>query len=72
MPNFKPKSKKKIKEFSKKNITLDTKHKEILKEFENNKNVVIPKLISKIKDIKNKIKNEDLDIEKKMDLQELG
>jgi len=71
MPNFKPKSKKKIRKFSKKNITLDNKHKEIIKEFENNKNIIIPKLLIDIKNIKKKMKNEKIEIEKKMDLQDL-
>ena len=71
MPNFKPKSKKKIRKFSKKNITLDNKHKEIIKEFENNKNVIIPKLLIDIKSIKKNMKNEKMKIEKKMDLQDL-
>ena len=71
MPNFKPKSKKKIRRFSKKNITLDNKHKEIIKEFENNKNVIITKLLIDIKTIKKKMKIGKIEIEKKMDLQDL-
>ena len=44
MPNFKPKSKKKIKAISKSNITLDSKHNEKIDEFENIKTVLIPQL----------------------------
>jgi len=49
---------------------LDNKHKEILKEFEKNKNVKIPKLISEINVIKNKMKNKLLKLEKRMDLKD--
>ena len=69
MPNFKPKTKKKIKGFSKKSLTLDNKHTEKMKEFQNNKNVKIPKLKEKIKTIKEKIKNENV-LEKKLDLKD--
>jgi len=65
MPNFKPKSKKKIRKFSKKNITLDNKHKEIIKEFENNKNIIIPKLLIDIKNIKKKKKKKKKENKKK-------
>ena len=41
MPNFKPKTAKKIK-FNKKKITLDNTHKEKMYEFENIKNTIIP------------------------------
>ena len=44
MPNFKPKSKKKIKANSKLNITLDSKHNEKIDEFENIRTVLIPQL----------------------------
>ena len=41
MPNFKPKTTKKIK-FNKKKITLDKTHKEKMFEFGNIKNTIIP------------------------------
>ena len=69
MPNFKPKTKKKIKGSSKKSLTLDNKHTEKMKEFQNNKNVKIPKFKEKIKEIKNKIKLEE-SLEKKLDFKD--
>ena len=70
MPNFKPKSKKKINVPKKKNITLDSKHKELVSKFENYKNVLIPNLKNEIKILKLNIKTET-DIEKKMENQDL-
>ena len=64
MPNFKPKSKKKINVPKKKNITLDSKHKELVSKFENYKDVQIPTLKKEIKILKSKIK-EETDIEKR-------
>ena len=70
MPNFKPKSKKKINVPKKKNITLDSKHKELVSKFENYKNVLIPKLKYEIKTLKSNIQNEE-DIEKKMEYEDI-
>tara|TARA_Y100001970_G_C14211561_1_gene847245 strand:- start:183 stop:1298 length:1116 start_codon:yes stop_codon:yes gene_type:complete len=67
MPNFKPKSKKKIKVSSKNTLTLDNKHTEKINEFQKNKNNEIPKLKEEIKEIKKQINNE-INIEKKLDL----
>jgi len=44
MPNFKPKTNKKIKFNKKSSVTLDLKHKEFLNEFSNDDNDVIPNL----------------------------
>tara|TARA_B100001250_G_C19706420_1_gene747156 strand:- start:23 stop:1135 length:1113 start_codon:yes stop_codon:yes gene_type:complete len=69
MPNFKPKTKKKIKGSSKKSLTLDNKHTEKMIEFDNNKNIEIPKLKEKIKEIKDILKT-NIVLEKKLDLQD--
>lgn len=69
MPNFKPKTKKKIKGSSKNNLTLDSKHTEQMKKFKNNKNVKIPKLQNEIKDIKQKLHNNN-SLENIMDLKD--
>ena len=69
MPNFKPKTKKKIKGSSKKSLTLDNKHTEKMKMFDNNKNIKIPKLKGKIKEIKSMLKTE-INLEKKLDLRD--
>ena len=52
MPNFKPKTAKKIK-FNKKKITLDNTHKEKMYEFENIKNTIIPNFNKQINSLKN-------------------
>ena len=52
MPNFKPKTAKKIK-FNKKKITLDNTHKEKMFEFENIKNTIIPNYYKEIELLKN-------------------
>jgi hypothetical protein len=72
MPNFKPKSTKKIKFNKKTTITLDTKHKEFLNEFIKDDNYRIPELKMEIQDLKNKIKNENtgLNLEEKLDLED--
>ena len=52
MPNFKPKAKKKFKINKKAAMTLDSKHNEKMTSFQNIKNVQIPKLIAKKKELK--------------------
>ena len=71
MPTFKPKSTKKIK-FNKKTTTLDTKHKEFLNEFSKDENDIIPELKSEKYILKQQLKNENdnLTIEKKMDIED--
>ena len=68
MPNFKPKSKKKIKVSKKKNETLDSKHTEQINKFEKYKNVIIPKLKNEINILKKKKKNENNTLEINMDI----
>ena len=48
MPNFKPKTNKKIIVSEKDTITLDNKHQEITDTFQNENEVMIPKLKIKI------------------------
>ena len=67
MPNFKPKSKKKIKANSKLNITLDSKHNEKIDEFENIKTVLIPQLQKEKIHYKNLLKDESLSLDKRLE-----
>ena len=72
MPNFKPKSNKKIKFNKKSSITLDIKHKEFLNEFIKDDINVIPDFKIERYEIKNKLKNEynELNIEQRLDLED--
>jgi len=72
MPSFKPKSNKKIKFNKKSAITLDTKHKEFLNEFNKDENDRIPELKLEKQEIKTKLKNEynTLTIEQRLDLED--
>jgi len=73
MPNFKPKTAKKIK-FNKKKITLDNTHKEKMYEFENIKNTIIPNFNKKINSLKNEFstkKKFEKKIKKKTEIKEL-
>ena len=69
MPNFKPKTNKKIKINKRKQITLDSKHNEMMKKFSNIENIKIPNLNDKIMEIENKIKNEN-SLETKLELED--
>ena len=66
MPNFKPKSKKKIKFSTNYITTLDFKHQKKMKEFDDIENKEIPKLIKKKRALKKNIKKLK-NIEKKME-----
>ncbi len=68
MPNFKPKSKKKIKANSKSNITLDSKHNEKISEFKTITEKTIPKLQSDRSKIKERLKNKRITLEQKLEL----
>ena len=68
MPNFKPKSKKKIKANSKSNITLDSKHNEKISEFKTITEKTIPKLQSDKSKIKERLKNKKITLEQKLEL----
>ena len=56
MPNFKPKANKKIKINEKSVVTLDSKHQEKIKEFNDIKEIRIPELKNKLKSEKKKLK----------------
>jgi hypothetical protein len=58
MPNFKPKSKKKIKFSKKSNITLDSKHTEQINKFQKYKTEIIPKLKNELKILKDNLTKE--------------
>jgi hypothetical protein len=68
MPSFKPKNVKKI-VVSKKNITtLDSKHKEIIDSFKNDKEELLPNLMKEKKEINMKLKDINLSIDERLDL----
>ena len=67
MPSFKPKSNKKIKFNKKTAITLDTKHKEFLNEFSKDEDN-ISDFKYEILTLKNKLDDNNLNIEEKMDI----
>jgi hypothetical protein len=66
MPNFKPKAKKKIIMSKKSKITLDNKHNDMLNEFNNDTNVKLPELIKLKKDIKQKLKTNNISLEESL------
>lgn len=72
MPNFKPKSIKKIKFNKKTAVTLDTKHKEFLTEFTNDETDVIPELKAERRELKTKLLNEydELTLEGRIELED--
>ena len=72
MPNFKPKSIKKIKFNKKTAVTLDTKHKEFLTEFTNDETDVIPELKAERHELKTKLLNEydELTLEARIELED--
>lgn len=57
MPSFKPKSVKQIVVSEKSATTLDGKHTEMLKKFENNENILIPSLEKEIINLKERLTN---------------
>jgi hypothetical protein len=72
MPNFKPKTNKKIKFNKKSAVTLDSKHKEFLNEFNKYDINKIPELKIEKKEIKQKLidENDTLTIEQRLDLED--
>ena len=68
MPNFKPKSGKKIKINKHSIMTLDNKHNEKMTEFNNIQNNTIPKLKARKKKLKKKLKIKNLGIEERLDI----
>ena len=67
MPSFKPKSNKKIKFNKKSAVTLDTKHKEYLHEFSCDEDEII-NIKNEIYMLKNKLKEENIAIEEKLEI----
>jgi hypothetical protein len=67
MPAFKPKTTKKINVNSNSNITLDSKHKEIVTNFSKEENK-LPKLYNEKKEIKKRLNNYNLKIDEKLEL----
>ena len=67
MISFKPKNTKIIKPDKKSSITLDGKHSEFLAEFTNDETVIIPKLKKKKKNLINKLKHPDINIEQRLE-----
>ena len=70
MPSFKPKSAKKIKYNKKTAITLDIKHKEFLNEFNKDDEYRIPNLKLERLVYKNQLKNQNLTIEQRLDIED--
>ena len=71
MPSFKPKVKKKIDVDKNSLITLDNKHNEKLEEYFVIENVDIPDLIKQKKQIKQRLKNQNLNIEKRLEYEDI-
>ena len=69
MPNFKPKANKKIKTNKRAQVTLDNKHNEMMKKFENIEKEELPKLNEKINKLKLDLKNEE-NFEKRLDIED--
>jgi len=69
MPNFKPKTNKKIKVNKKKQITLDNKHSEMMQNFGNIENIELPKLNNEIIQIKKSLLEEN-GLETRLDLED--
>ena len=69
MPNFKPKTKKKIRLSKKLNVTLDNKHNEKMQNFKNIHTSIIPDLLVKKKEIKKTLKK-DISLETKLELED--
>ena len=70
MPSFKPKTNKKLIVDEIRSATLDAKHDDVLKEFENIDTEIIPELENKIMSLKTNIKSKKLTIEQKLDIKD--
>jgi hypothetical protein len=70
MPAFKPKPNKKMKFNKKASVTLDSKHKDFLNEFSKDENYLLPELKLERQELKEKIKNTNLSVEEKLDIQD--
>ena len=70
MPAFKPKNSKKLILINKTNITLDSKHKEITDSFKKELTEVLPKLQDEKKGLLNLLKNPNISIDEKLNIQD--
>jgi hypothetical protein len=72
MPNFKPRSNKKLKYNKKSSITLDIKHKEFLNEFSNDEQNIIPDFKIERQELREKIINDsdNLTLEQRLDIED--
>lgn len=70
MPTFKPKNTKQIIVQKNSNVTLDSKHKEIVDGFHNTTNVVIPSLKREKKECYEKLSNPDITMEERLDVED--
>ena len=70
MPSFKPKSNKKIKFNKKSAVTLDTKHTEILNEFDKDENDRIPELKYERQELKKQLNNQTITVEQRLDIED--
>ena len=71
MPSFKHKTNKKIIMDEKTIVTLDGKHKEIEKSFQNTKENILPKLRAKKKGLQNMLKDSTLSISKQLEIRDI-
>ena len=70
MPIFKPKNTKKIVVNQNSIVTLDGKHTEMVERFENDENIVIPKLISEKKQLLLKLSKDYLTFDEKLEIED--
>ena len=70
MPNFKPKNTKKIIVDKKTNITLDEKHKELIDDFRNKTEEILPKLQKERRELKKKLKQPNIPVEETLDIKD--
>jgi hypothetical protein len=70
MPTFKPKNTKQIIISKNSNTTLDSKHKEMIDEFNNTTDVIIPSLKKEKNECIEKMKRDDITIEEKLDIED--
>ena len=68
MPNFKPKSNKKLKFNKKSAVTLDIKHKEFINEFDKDENDRIPEFKYERQELKKQLNNPEISVEQRLDI----
>ena len=72
MPSFKPKANKKIMVSKKSNVTVDSKHQEKMNEFKNIEEVIIPKLQKDKQKYKKQLKQKNITLDKKLELEDMA